>query len=186
VRRFLLLLLLMLWPALLRASMQFRLANTSWRGLRFRFDGDLSGAYRAVLPLFVPGALALLALFMGGDAAQHGAAAALAPLSALAALLMFPWLLWRLKKYQHDHYAIGQIQTQLRAGPGSFYGLFLKTLGLTLLALVALWFGIGSLFEWLALPWIDHLLPGLPSWAGWLGLIASRQLLGQRGCHANS
>jgi len=54
-----------------------------------------------------------------------------------------------------------------------FRAVFLKTLGLTLLALVALWFGIGSLFEWLALPWIDHLLPGLPSWAGWLGLIVA-------------
>jgi len=34
-----------LWPALWRASLQFRLANTSWRGLRLRFDGDLPGAY---------------------------------------------------------------------------------------------------------------------------------------------
>jgi len=126
-----------IWPALLRASQQFRLANTSWRGLRFRFDGDLSGAYRAVLPLFVPGALALLALFMGGDAAQHGAAAALAPLSALAALLMFPWLLWRLKKYQHDHLALGQVRTALRTGAGSFYLLALKTFGIGVLAMVA-------------------------------------------------
>jgi CysZ protein len=48
---------------------------------------------------------------------------------------------------------------------------FLKTLGLTLLALAALWFAIRGLFDWLALPWIDALLPGLPSWAGWLGAI---------------
>ena len=40
-----------LWPALFKSSMQFRLANTSWRGLRFRFHGDLRGAYRAMLPL---------------------------------------------------------------------------------------------------------------------------------------
>jgi hypothetical protein len=37
-----------LWPALWRASLQFRLANTSWRGLRLRFDGDLPGAYSAL------------------------------------------------------------------------------------------------------------------------------------------
>lgn len=54
-----------------------------------------------------------------------------------------------------------------------FRSVFLKTLGLTLLALVALWFGLEQLFEWLALPWIDALLPGLPAWAGWLGLIAA-------------
>ena len=50
---------------------------------------------------------------------------------------------------------------------------FLKTLGLTLLALVALWFGLKELFDWLALPWLDALLPGLPSRAGWLGFIAA-------------
>jgi CysZ protein len=52
-----------------------------------------------------------------------------------------------------------------------FRSVFLKTLGLTVLALVALWLGIEGLFGWLALPWIEALLPGLPSWAGWLGAI---------------
>lgn len=50
-----------------------------------------------------------------------------------------------------------------------FRAVFIKTLGLTLLALVALWFGLTSLVEWLALPWLQALLPGIPSWAGWLG-----------------
>ncbi|MEI9414840.1 sulfate transporter family protein [Mesorhizobium sp. Cs1321R2N1] len=55
-----------------------------------------------------------------------------------------------------------------------FRSVFIKTLGLTLLALVALWFGLTSLVEWLALPWLQTLLPGIPSWAGWLGgLIAA-------------
>jgi CysZ protein len=47
--------------------------------------------------------------------------------------------------------------------------MFLKTLGLTLLALAALWFSLTSLVEWLTLPWLETLIPGLPSWAGWLG-----------------
>ncbi|CDX16569.1 CysZ-like protein [Mesorhizobium plurifarium] len=50
-----------------------------------------------------------------------------------------------------------------------FRSVFLKTLGLTLLALLALWLGLESLLEWLAWPWLQTLLPGLPSWAGWLG-----------------
>ena len=54
-----------------------------------------------------------------------------------------------------------------------FRSVFLKTLGLTLLALVAVWFGLKELFEWLALPWLDALFPGLPGWAGWLGFIAA-------------
>jgi CysZ protein len=50
---------------------------------------------------------------------------------------------------------------------------FLKAFGLTLLALAALWFGLKELFDWLALPWLDAMLPGLPSWAGWLGVVAA-------------
>ena len=54
-----------------------------------------------------------------------------------------------------------------------FRSVFFKTLGLTLLALVALWFGLKELFDWLALPFLDALLPGLPGWAGWLGFAAA-------------
>ncbi|ESY48951.1 MULTISPECIES: sulfate transporter family protein [unclassified Mesorhizobium] len=55
-----------------------------------------------------------------------------------------------------------------------FRAVFLKTLGLTVLALVALWFVLTGLVDWLALPWVHSLLPGLPSWAGWLsGIIAA-------------
>ncbi|RUW53954.1 sulfate transporter family protein [Mesorhizobium sp. M1A.F.Ca.ET.072.01.1.1] len=58
-----------------------------------------------------------------------------------------------------------------------FRSVFLKTLGLTLLALVALWFGIESLLEWLAWPWLQTFVPGLPSWAGWLSGIIAGMLL---------
>jgi len=54
-----------------------------------------------------------------------------------------------------------------------FRAVFFKSLGLTLLALVGLWFGLKEIFDWLALPWLDALLPGFPSWAGWLALLAA-------------
>lgn len=54
-----------------------------------------------------------------------------------------------------------------------FRSVFLKSLGLTILALVGLWFGLKEIFDWVALPWIDVLLPGFPSWAGWLSFIAA-------------
>lgn len=54
-----------------------------------------------------------------------------------------------------------------------FRSVFFKTLGLTLLALVALWFGLRELFDLFALPWLDALLPGFPSWVGWFGFIAA-------------
>ena len=66
------------------------------------------------------------------------------------------------------------ISSAARAAAGQlfspeFRSVFIKTLGLTLLALVALWFGLTSFVEWLALPWLHALLPGMPSWAGALG-----------------
>ncbi|NRP17298.1 Sulfate transporter CysZ [Ensifer adhaerens] len=48
---------------------------------------------------------------------------------------------------------------------------FWKVLGLTLLALAALWFCLRELFIWLALPWLDALMPGTPAWAGWLTFV---------------
>ena len=44
-------------PALVRAAMRFRMSNTSWRGLRFRFVGSMQGVYTAVLPLYLPAIL---------------------------------------------------------------------------------------------------------------------------------
>lgn len=48
-----------------------------------------------------------------------------------------------------------------------------KSLGLTILLLAGLWFGLGEVFSAFAMPWLDALLPGLPDWAGWAGTIAA-------------
>ena len=124
-----------LWPALLKSTMQFRLANTSWRGLRFRFKGTLGGAYKALLPWFVPGLLVVAALLAVPDPTQPpvwygGLVAAI----GLTMMLLVPLLWWNLKKYQHDNFAFGSLQTQLKSGPGPFYAVFLKTFGVALLA----------------------------------------------------
>lgn len=50
---------------------------------------------------------------------------------------------------------------------------FFKTVGLTLLALIAFWFGIREVFDWLAMPWLDGLFTGWPDWTGWLGTVAA-------------
>ena len=123
-----------IWPALLKSSMQFRLANTSWRGLRFHFKGSVGGAYRAVVPLFVP-SLVILAAVVGIDNPNKPPVWYLATLGvvALATLAVFPWLLWNLKQYQHNHYALASLQTTFKATLGSFYKLFFKALGVMLL-----------------------------------------------------
>jgi len=48
---------------------------------------------------------------------------------------------------------------------------FWKSLGLTILVLIGLWFAIRSVFVWLALPWLDSLVPGMPEWAGWMSFV---------------
>ncbi len=125
-----------IWPSLLKSSMQFRLANTSWRGLRFRFNGSVGGAYRAVVPLFVP-SLVILAAVIGVVDTQKPPSWYLATvgLVGLVTLLVFPWLLWNLKQYQHNHYALASLQTTFKATLGAFYQLFFKTLGVLLLPL---------------------------------------------------
>lgn len=129
------------WPALIKSSMQFRLANTSWRGLRFRFRGTLAGAYRAVLPLFVPGLVIVAAVAFVTDQQRPPTWYVVLVFVVMASVLLVgPRLWWNLKKYQHDHYAFGAEQTRLEAGVGSFYGVFLKTIGVSILAMIA--FGV--------------------------------------------
>ena len=124
-----------LWPALFKSSLQFRLANTSWRGLRFRFKGDAAGAYRALLPVFAPSAVLLGVLLAVPDQTRPPGwfGPAFAAVMGVT-LLVLPLMMWNLKKYQHDHYAFAQLQTELRAGPASFYGLCLKSLGVWILS----------------------------------------------------
>ncbi|OYT90213.1 MAG: hypothetical protein CFE43_19565 [Burkholderiales bacterium PBB3] len=129
-----------LWPALLKSSMQFRMANTSWRGLRFGFSGSLRDAYAACLPLFVPGVLILGVMLMAPELQE--AAPAKAPsgmwLSVFGAVMLFalvitPWLMWNLKRYQHNHYHLGQETTQFSAPARSYYWLCLKVIGVAFL-----------------------------------------------------
>jgi uncharacterized membrane protein YjgN (DUF898 family) len=123
---------MLLWPALWRASLQFRLRNTSWRGVRLSFQGDLLSAYLSLLPFFLP-ALAFVLFLpavqegeqMAPDEAQRGMQ--IIGVTVLAFIVLLPWLLARIKRYQHGGYAFAQERTQLRVGNGRFYLLFLKT-----------------------------------------------------------
>jgi uncharacterized membrane protein YjgN (DUF898 family) len=143
-----------LWPALFRASMRFRLANTSWRGLRFRFAGGMAGAYACMaLPL----GLALLPLAVAGlvplPAPDQPVSPALLKMAAATGLLMLlfvaalPYFLWRVRGYQHGHYAYGDQQTRLDVRRGAVYGVFFRFIGLSLLGVVVLAVVIGIGFK---------------------------------------
>lgn len=142
--------LALLWPALWQASLRFRLANTSWRGLRFRFTGSLGDAYRCLWPALVPaGPFLLLTGLRGHDGAQTPGiglwADAGAGLCMLALVASAPWLFARLKRYQHGHYHYAGDTTTLAASGGDFYRLWLRASGLALLVLLALGMLMGGL-----------------------------------------
>jgi uncharacterized membrane protein YjgN (DUF898 family) len=165
-----------LWPALMKSTLQFRLANTSWRGLRMRFVGSLGGAYRAVLPVYVPAILffgAATLAPMGRRTA--GAPEAVSGISMLVLVAVLPWVLWKVRKYQHDHYVYGPLQTELRARPGAFYALAFKTMGVALLGgIVAGLIGFaigGALYATLgSIGRVAGVLVGLL--AGFIGIVA--------------
>ena len=49
---------------------------------------------------------------------------------------------------------------------------FWKVLGLTFLALAALWLAVREAFFAWVMPWVADYLPDLPAWAGWLTVVA--------------
>lgn len=125
----------LVWPALWRASMQFRLSNTSWRGLRFAFRGSLAGAYRAYFPL-----LASIFAFVAttqwmaprpGDGPANPAKFdpnlgwVMLACTVFMAILV-PWGLALVKRYQHGGYVYADQQTQLFTPTSRFYGLAIK------------------------------------------------------------
>lgn len=134
-----------LWPALFKASMQFRMANTSWRGLRFGFSGSTGDAYRACLPLFIPGVLILGLMLIAPELQSQDPAhppsgkwLAVFGLVMLFTLVISPWLMWNLKSYQHRHYHLSSETSQFTVKAKSYYGLTLKLIGIALLAYVLL------------------------------------------------
>lgn len=150
-----------LWPALWHSSMRFRLANTGWRGLRFRYTGTRAGAYAVMaVPLGVVMLFVLAALLLQPEASRlpgpdvptppepSGFDLFLAVLPGLVMMVLTPLFFWLLKRLQHSNYALGPERTGFSARLGSFYGLSLKTglVGALVVAVFAfLVMGLGAL-----------------------------------------
>ncbi len=166
------LIMALIWPALMRASLQFRLAHTSWRGLRFGFTGTLSGAYKVVLvPMAILVGLLLLGFLAGVLLPGRWKPLGGLPV-ALGAVAMVPYVWWRLKAYQHAHYALGSLHTEFRGRYKDMAGIFLKSalLGVACLVLaVAIMVFVGT--EVLPAP------RGQSTMSGWLLLILPGMVL---------
>ncbi|MEW6677668.1 MAG: YjgN family protein [Pseudomonadota bacterium] len=91
-------LLMGVFPWLLQRSLRFRLANSSYRGLRFTFDGTPGGAYKAFLLWPALGSLTLG--------------------------LLTPLAHQRIKAYQHGNSRYGMSCFGFNGTPGGFYAIY--------------------------------------------------------------
>ncbi|CAJ0697303.1 YjgN family protein [Ralstonia mannitolilytica] len=105
-----LVLLAAVFPWLLVRSLRFRMANSSYRGLRFAFTGRDAEGYMVFLVWPI---LTVFSLYL------------LAPLAHQ-----------RFKRYQHKNTRFGTTPFDFSGTPGNFYGVYLRTFGLAVLALV--------------------------------------------------
>jgi uncharacterized membrane protein YjgN (DUF898 family) len=94
-------------PWLVQKSFKFKLHNSSYRGLRFKFAGSLGGAYKTFLlwPILTPFTLYLLA----------------------------PFTHQRIKQYQHGNSLFGQTRFSFGQGAGGFYAVYALTFLMILL-----------------------------------------------------
>ncbi len=124
--------LLVLGPWLFLKAQQFRLRNTSYRGLRMGFAASLADAYKAVLP-----PLLLYFTFLVGTVLvtlRHEDAGSLVVLFVpiLLLLVLAPALHHRLKAFQHRNATCGDRRFGFESARGAFYKTYLKAIGLTI------------------------------------------------------
>ena len=138
-----LVLMALVWPLLWRASLGFRMRNSSWRGVRFDFEGALSQAYMVFVPLFLPGiALNLLPLWIQNEPDSVKLLGQWTLWISGLFMLFFPWLLAKVYRFQHNGYRFAQERTTLQLETPMLYWLFLSLL-LLFIVLAAVLMGVG-------------------------------------------
>lgn len=113
-------------PLLFANAQRFKLANTSWRGLRFGFEAPWPAVYRVCLPLLlIWTASTLVHELKLGNAAMWT--------SMGLTTLGLPWAHARLKQLQHEHARYGEQSFSFEPASAKFYGLYAAALGLVIL-----------------------------------------------------
>lgn len=138
--------LLMTFPVLIRNALRFRLANTSYRGLRFGFDGSVRGAYGAYFPVML---LFVLPTIM----------AALFPtqlkllFGVFAFYLLWPLLHAQIRRYQHNGMRYGTTRASCFISTGDFFAMyfFAVLIGAACVAMIGVLSALGVvLAKWVA------------------------------------
>jgi uncharacterized membrane protein YjgN (DUF898 family) len=128
------------WPVLYRASLKFRLSNTSWRGIRMHLKpSSLAEVYWAVMP---PNLLLIVPLVLAGYKGSESPLAggndptlwrSLVGVSLILFVLTLPFFLWKIKRFQVNHSAWGPLRMEFRSGFADMYEIALKTFFIALL-----------------------------------------------------
>ncbi|MFP5392461.1 MAG: YjgN family protein [Gammaproteobacteria bacterium] len=128
--------LLLVFPWLLARSFRFRMANSSYRGLRLRFTGTTVQAYRELgwLPLL----LGLMVVLVAGAASVSGWFVMVIGMLAVLVLLvlMVPLIHYGLKNYQHNHTYFGHMPFFSYMQKRQFVSIYLRGAALLLLGSV--------------------------------------------------
>jgi uncharacterized membrane protein YjgN (DUF898 family) len=134
-------LLVGLMPWMLARSFRFKLVNSSYRGLRFRFHGTVADAYRS-LSLF-PIMLGVIAFFVWSVFTSFARSRSIGTgmtltlvLLAVASLAVVPMAHFSLKRYQRDNAYFGQTPVFFHATARDFFRIYGTTLGVLVLAIV--------------------------------------------------
>jgi uncharacterized membrane protein YjgN (DUF898 family) len=98
------------FPFLLVRSLRFRMANSSYRGLRFAFIGKDAEGYQVFLLWPI--------------------------LTVLSLYLLAPFAHQRFKRYQHNHTLFGTAPFAFDATASAFYGVYLRTAGMVAIFLI--------------------------------------------------
>ena len=151
--------LIALFPWLLWKSLRFRLANSSYRGIRFGFDGTVGGAYLTFVPLMLMVVGPTFALLLGQHALDLSDAKPKLPASYFVAvaivLMLAPLFYFRLRAYQHANARLGSTPFAFEARVRSAYWIAFKTILLMIgfafiagAAGAAVAFSLGFLQRW--------------------------------------
>ena len=126
-------------PWLFWKSLRFRLLNSSYRGVRFGFNGSLMQAYTTLaLPILLFLAPAVVGYLAPTQPQQVPRPALIGVLGSLTLLTicLLPWFYLRVKRYQHGHAQFGTSQFSFSGTIAGAYGLAFMILGIGILAAI--------------------------------------------------
>lgn len=134
----LMILLVLGTPWIVWRSMQFNSRMSSYRNVRFQFSGTLKQAYKLLLwipmlPVLIAGGLSLVIYLLIGEAGAPSIGL-LVGLAFMAIYMMIPFLHNLLDSYHINHSQFGQGQFAAELDVGEYYVIYLKWIGLSMLA----------------------------------------------------